>query len=198
MAFEDIIDSVEEKTSKHRDRLIAIYIGVLAVLLAICSVGADNATKGAMAHNIEAADAWTFFQAKNIRRNDIHLQIDSLELRLTTEPDLAPAARSAIEEKIKGYKDHEARLSSDPETGEGLKELVVKGKALEAKRDLAMRRDPYFDYGQALLQIAIVLASVAIITGGSSLLILSILLAGAGSLFTLNGFTLAYALPYLG
>ena len=30
-----------------------------------------------------------------------------------------------------------------------------------------MRKDPYFDYGQALLQIAIVLASVAIITGGT-------------------------------
>lgn len=198
MALEDVLDAVGEKTSRHRDRLIAIYIAVLAVVLAICSVGADNATKNAMAHNIQAADAWAFFQAKNIRRNDIRLQIDSLELKLAIEPDLPPAARAAIEEKIKGYKTYEARLSSEPETGEGLKELVVKGKALEAKRDLAMRRDPYFDYAQALLQIAIVLASVAIITGGTSLLVLSVVLAGAGTLLTVNGFTLAYTLPYIG
>jgi Domain of unknown function (DUF4337) len=89
-------------------------------------------------------------------------------------------------------------LSSEPDTGEGLKELLVKGKALEAQRDRAMRRDPYFDYGQALLQIAIGLASVSIITGGTSLLVLSILLASVGAVSTLNGFTLVYTVPYLG
>jgi hypothetical protein len=56
-----------------------------------------------------------------------------------------------------------------------------------------MVKDPYFDYGQALLQIAIVLASVAIITGGTVLLVLSGLLAGLGTLSTLNGFLLFFA-----
>jgi len=198
MAFKDLIDTVEDSTARHRDRLIAVYIGVLAVALAICSVGAGNATKDATAHNIEAANAWAFFQAKNIRRNDVRLQIDSLELELATEPQLSAAARAAIEDKIKSYRAYEARLGSEPETGEGLKELLVKGKTLEAERDRAMRKDPYFDYAQALLQIAIVLASVAIITGGTSLLVLSILLASAGAVLTLNGFTLAFALPYIG
>ncbi len=55
-----------------------------------------------------------------------------------------------------------------------------------------MVKDPFFDYGQALLQIAIVLASVAIITGGTILLVLSVLLAALGSLSTLNGFFLFY------
>ncbi len=198
MAFKDLIDTVEEKSSKHRDRLIAVYIGILAVALAICSVGAGNATKDATARNIEAANAWAFFQAKNIRRNDIRLQIDTLELKLATEPELSPAARSTIEEKLKGYRAYEARLTSEPETGDGVEELKLKGRALEARRDLAMRKDPYFDYGQALLQIAIVLASVSIITGGSSLLVLSMLLAGAGAVLTFNGFTLAFTLPYVG
>ncbi len=48
------------------------------------------------------------------------------------------------------------------------------------------------------MQIAIVLASVPIITGGTSLLVLSILLASAGAVLTLNGFTLAYTLPCIG
>ena len=198
MAFKELVDAIEEKSSKHRDRLIAVYIGVLAVALAICSVGAGNATKDATARNIEAANAWAFFQAKNIRRNDIRLQIDTLELKLATEPDLPPAARTTIEEKLKGYRAYEARLTSEPETGEGTEELKVRGKTLEERRDYAMRKDPYFDYGQALLQIAIVLASVSIITGGTSLLVMSILLASCGAILTLNGFTLAYALPYIG
>ena len=56
-----------------------------------------------------------------------------------------------------------------------------------------MIKDPFFDYGQALLQIAIVLASVAIITGGTILLVLSGILAGLGTLSTLNGFLLFFS-----
>jgi hypothetical protein len=61
-----------------------------------------------------------------------------------------------------------------------------------------MRKDPYFDYGQALLQIAIVLASVAIITGGTSLLVFSGILAVGGVASMLNGFTLLFSVPFIG
>jgi hypothetical protein len=184
--------------NKQRERLIAVYIAILAVALSVCSVGGGNATKDATARNIEASNAWAFFQAKNIRRNDVRIEISELELRLATEPNLSEAARTAIQDKLKQYREQEARLSSEPETGEGLKELMAKGKALETQRDRAMRKDPYFDYGQALLQIAIVLASVSIITGGSMLLLLSGLLAAGGFIAMLNGFMLLYSLPFIG
>ena len=184
--------------SKQRERLIAVYIAILAVALSICSVGGGNATKDATARNIEASNAWAFFQAKNIRRNDVRIEIGDLELRLATEPTLSDAAKTAIEDKLKQYREQEARLTSEPETGEGVKELMAKGKALETQRDRAMRKDPYFDYGQALLQIAIVLASVAIITGGSILLVLSAVLAAGGLISMLNGFMLLYSLPFIG
>ncbi len=61
-----------------------------------------------------------------------------------------------------------------------------------------MRKDPYFDWSQALLQIAIVLASVHLIIGNLTLLGLSGGLAGLGVLLMLNGFTLALRLPLLG
>jgi len=68
MAFKDVVDAVDQSSKRRRDRLIAVHIGVLAVALAICSMGAGNATKEAMTPNIEAANTWAFFQAKNIRR----------------------------------------------------------------------------------------------------------------------------------
>ena len=191
-------DLSSDGANKQRERLIAVYIAILAVALSVCSVGGGNATKDATARNIEASNAWAFFQAKNIRRNDVRIEISELELRLATEPNLAEAARTAIGDKLKQYREQEARLTSEPETGEGLKELMAKGKALETQRDLAMRKDPYFDYGQALLQIAIVLASVSIITGGSLLLLLSGLLAAGGFISMLNGFMLLYTLPFIG
>jgi hypothetical protein len=198
MAFKDVTDVADDGASKHRDRLIAVYIGMLAVALALCSVGGGNATKEATARNIEASNAWAFFQAKNIRRHDLRLQIGQLELTLAINPALSEPARKAVEEKIAKYKKDEARLTSEPETGEGVNELRERGKALELQRNQAMRKDPYFDYGQALLQIAIVLASVSIITGGTILLVLSGILAAGGVISMLNGFTLLFLVPFIG
>ncbi|MET1045106.1 MAG: DUF4337 family protein, partial [Hyphomicrobium sp.] len=101
----------------------------------------------------------------------------------------------SMEAKVADYKLQDKLLTSDPKTGEGLDELFAKGKALEATRDQAMKQDPYFDYAQALLQIAIVLASVALISGGNMLLYFSFVLGGIGAVLTVGGFTLAFPLP---
>ncbi|MCZ7593906.1 MAG: DUF4337 domain-containing protein [Hyphomicrobium sp.] len=195
MAFKDLAEAIEDTGKKHRDRMIAVYIGVLAVLLAISGVGGGNATKEATARNIEASNTWAFFQAKNIRRHQLRLQITEFEALLAGQPALPEAARAMIEENIAKYRKDEVRLGSEPDTGEGLKELLVKGKVLEEQRNRAMLEDPFFDYGQALLQIAIVLASVAIITGGTSLLVLSGVLAALGAAATLNGYLLFWVPP---
>jgi hypothetical protein len=192
MAFKDLAEAIDsDKTG--RDRLIAVYIGVLAVLLAVCGVGGGNAMKDATARNIEAANTWAFFQAKNIRRHELRLQIAEFEVMLASQPELSAPARALIDDKLKKYRADETRYTSEPDTGEGVDELKVRARSLEVQRDRAMIKDPFFDYGQALLQIAIVLASVAIITGGTILLVLSGILAGLGTLSTLNGFLLFFS-----
>jgi hypothetical protein len=59
-------------------------------------------------------------------------------------------------------------------------------------------RTPYFDWSQALLQIAIVVASVHLIIDNMMLLGLSGGLAALGVLLMINGYTLAAWLPFLG
>ena len=194
MAFKDLVEAIDSDKT-HRDRLIAVYIGILAVLLAVCGVGGGNAMKDATARNIEASNTWAFFQAKNIRRHEVRLQIGEFEVLLASQPALPEAARAMIDDKIAKLRKDEARFTSEPETGEGTDELRAKGKALEVQRDRAMLKDPFFDYGQALLQVAIVLASIAIITGGTSLLVLSGLMAALGIASTLNGFFLFFGAP---
>ena len=181
--------TVAEK-SHTRDRWIALYIGGLSVVLAICVLGGDNAAKQASSMNIEAANTWAFYQAKNMRRHVLRVQIDELEILLATEPAMSDAARQIISNRIAEYRKQEALLTSEPATGEGLDELFTRGKSLEAQRDLAREQDPYFDNGQALLQIAIVLASVAIVSGGSLALVASSLIGLAGAALTVNGFLL--------
>lgn len=186
-----------DKSSRQRDRWIGVYIGFLAVVLAICAMGGANATKEASHANIQATNTWAFFQAKNMRRHVLRLQVDELELQLASDT-VTPPLRRAIEEKIASYKKLDGELTSDTESNEGLDELFHRGKALEDERDVALRRDPYFDWGEALLQIGIVLGGVAIISGGSALLALSGIASLAGIAMTINGFTLLADLPFIG
>ncbi len=90
------------------------------------------------------------------------------------------------------------RYRTEPDTGEGLAELSARAKELERERDQALRKDPYFDLAEALIQIGIVLASVAIIAGTSALLFASFGVGVLGTLMMLNGFWLFVALPGLG
>ncbi|MGE3914511.1 MAG: DUF4337 domain-containing protein [Hyphomicrobiaceae bacterium] len=195
MAMSDIGDV---QGGGARAKWIGVYVGVLATLLAICGVGGGNAAKDATRANIEVTNMWGFFQAKNVRRTAFSLAADELELGLKANPALPAEARQATEARIKSYRDTVAAFTSDKQRNEGLDELFQRAKALEAERDVALRKDPYFDLSQALLQIAIVLASVALIAETDALLIASGGLAVAGTLLMINGFTLLVALPFLG
>jgi Domain of unknown function (DUF4337) len=195
MSMDEVIERL--KTDKEEmNRWVGVYIGVLAVLLAICNVGGANAAKDATRANIEASNTWSFYQAKTIRRASFTLATDELELLLATQPGIAGAAKKSVEEKIKGYRAEADRLKRDQEDGTDV--LLVKARGLEVERDVALRKDPYFDWSQALLQIAIVLASVHLIIGNFMLLGLSGGLAALGILLMINGYTLLVRLPLLG
>ena len=198
MGWDELTRDAEDQNQRDKDRLIGVYIAILAVILALCTMGGGNAAKEATLKNIEASNLWAFFQAKNLRRQALRLQIDQLEIMRDGDPNLPAATRAAIEAKITDYKAQDALLTSDKARNEGLDELFVRAKALEVERDTAMERDPYFDYGEAFLQIAIVLAGVAIISGGSAVLVSSLVVAALGALMTLNGFTLLVPMPFIG
>src|SRR6476619_946757 len=188
--------SLEELSEKaigkdERNKWVAVFIAVMAVLLAICNVGGANATKDATHANIELSDIWVIYQAKMTRRTSTLLSISELELMLAAQPGMPEEAKKKFADKIAEYRAEAERLRSNPKTGDGTYELYVKAKQLEANRDVALRKAPYFDRSQVLLQIAIVLASVYLIVGSIWLLALSGGLAGLGLLLMLNGFTLA-------
>jgi hypothetical protein len=193
MSVPDALDPVSEVTP---DRLTAIYIAALAVLIAITSVGGDNATKDMIRSGIQAADTYSFYQAKSIRQTTIRAMADDFETRLA-DPAVPENVRRQMQEKLNSYRATVERYESEPATGEGKKELLAKARALEEQRDLALKRDPYFDTAGALLQIAVVLASASLIIAGPILLWVSGLLGLIGTLLMINGFTLWASLPFL-
>jgi hypothetical protein len=196
MESTEIADSLKEAQELDLDRRVAIYIAFLAVLLSICSVGGGNATKDSTRTNIQASDTWAFYQAKHQRETAYKLAADGLQLRLS-EPGLPDVTRKEIEKKLAAYNAEIAHLETDNQKGEGKKELAAKAKEFEKERDTALRQDPYFDYAEAFLQIAVVLASASIVLKNGSLLWGSGVLSFLGFLLMLNGFTLAVTIPFI-
>ena len=170
----------------------AMLVSCLAMCLAIASLGGNNASKESMSNNILASNAYAFYQAKNIRQTTYKLAATDLELQLAREPHMNAAAKAMFEKKIEDYKKTAERYESEPETKEGKKELMVRAKEHEAIRDHAMRQDPWFDYAEGALQIAIVLLSVSIVAAIPALYWAGTVLGALGFLSTLNGYFLFF------
>lgn len=198
MKAEDASEMMDqEKTHDRFKQRAAVVIAILAMILAITGLGGSNAGKEAVNNNVLASNYWNFFQAKNMRQTSFALTADQFELAFLNDPALPEAAKAEIRKKIDGYRKTVARYESEPETSEGKKELIQRAKEHEALRDHALKQDPYFDYAEALLQIAIVLISVAIVADLVWLSFVGGALGILGTLLMINGFTLLVAVPGL-
>lgn len=198
MKAEDAAEMMDQ--DKQNDRFkqrAAVGIAILAMLLAITGLGGANAGKEATNNNIYAANQYAFYQAKNIRQTDYSLAADAIELAFLQDGSLGTEAKAALKARADAYRKTAARYESEPETKEGKKELMVRAKEYENKRDYGLKQDPYFDYAEALLQIAIVLISVSIVATLPWLALVGGIVGAAGGLLMVNGFTLAIEIPYL-
>lgn len=192
MEPQEATESVEHDHGTPFKSKAALQISVLALILAVANLGGSNSTKSASEHDLASANLYSFYQAKNVRQTQYKLAADQLEIQLVSDSKLSPAAREKIASTIAAYRKNIDRYESEPGTGEGKKELLAKAKQEEEMRDRYARKDPWFDYGAGLLQIAIVLASVAIVISSGGLLSGSLAVGLAGVASTLNGFFLFY------
>ena len=183
----ELIEHLGSDKSKNRT---ALTISFLAMVLAIASLGGSNAMKEATHENILAANAYAFFQAKSIRQTAFKIAVTDLELQLVRDQAMPASTKEIFQKKIDDYKKTIDRYESEPDTREGKKELLNRAKEHEKTRDHAMRQDPWFDYAEGMLQIAIVLLSVSILGSIPSLFIVGSILGLLGLLSTLNGFLL--------
>jgi hypothetical protein len=142
---------------------VALLIAILALCLAFSEMGGNNAEREAQAHNLEASNLWAFFQAKTIRRTSVQVASEQVEAQLVTITD--PAQREVMQKRVADWKRTAERYETEPETGEGRRELMARAKVAEDKRDTNKARNEIFELSSALLQIAIVLCSAMIITG---------------------------------
>ena len=167
------------------DKKTALLVAVLAALLAISEMGGKAAQTNGLADHIDASNLWSFFQAKTIRQTTMRTAADSIEATYREAPQPMPAG---LKTQVDTWRKTAARYESEPETGEGRKELAARAKTKEADRDRHLSAYHMFEYGSAALQLAIVLAGAAALTSVVWLTFLSMGLGVIGLLFGALGF----------
>ncbi|MDB5416499.1 MAG: hypothetical protein JWR10_4834 [Rubritepida sp.] len=138
---------------------VALLIAILALFLALAEVGGKSAQTEALNNNVQAANLWAFFQARSIRQTQLRTAVEQAEL------DKTEVNRAAIQAQQSRWTATVNRWESEPETGEGRRELMTRAQAAEGKRDRNMERYHMFEYSSAAFQVAIVVASASIIAG---------------------------------
>ena len=173
MEVHETQEQIETAHQKHNKRA-ALLIIVLAALLAISEMAGKHAQTASVAHNIEANDLWAFYQAKTVRSTVLRTAIESTRLLPAND---APDAADARAKQLASWQKTADRYESDPASKEGRKELAERAKATTVLRDQKLNAYHEFEYSSAALQLAIVMASAAIIT---ELVLLELVSAGLG------------------
>jgi len=185
-------EELEEIRAKTFTRRVALVTAIFAVILAISSLGGNNATKEMLLAQQQASDQWAFYQAKVIREHLYRSQKMRIEADLLErEGTLRPEVRQHFESMLRKMNDEEDRYNKEK------REIEQEAMKLEHERDINRSKDPYFDYAEVLLQISIVMASISILAVSRPIFYFGIVLASLGTLLTLNGFLLIFRLPFL-
>jgi hypothetical protein len=183
--------------ANEKSKTVALVIAVLALLLALAEAGAKNAQHRSTENNIESSDLFNFYQAKRIRSTVAETAAAMLEAQKNAVTD--PKAQEAFEKQIADFRTAVARYENDPKTPQdSLEKIQERAKEAGEKRELANRRLEHYELGSGLVQIAIVLASAAIITGITALVWFSVGLGAIGAALVAFGFLAPAVLPLTG
>ena len=184
-------EELEERRDSSFSRRVALVTAIYAVALAIASLGGSNSMKDMLLAQQQSSDQWAFYQAKVIREHLYRSQKLSVEVALAEPSALKGAERAKYEALATRLGEEEKRYNAEK------KDVEKDAKKFEHERDVNRDRDPYFDYAEVLLQIAIVTSSVSILARSRPMFWFSMALALLGVVLTSNGFLLFFRFPFL-
>src|SRR3989441_3268599 len=162
---------IHERGETTFGRRVALTTAIYAVVLSIASLGGNNSVKEMLLAQQQSADQWAFYQAKVIREHQYRGQKMLLEANLAEPTSLKGAERAKYEALAAKFGEEEKRYNAEK------KDIEKDAKKLEQVRDRYRDRHPYFEFGEVLLQIAIVSASVSILSSSRPMFWFSLVLA---------------------
>jgi hypothetical protein len=153
---------------------VTISMAILAVLVAVASLLGHRSHTEEILAQTKASDQWAYYQAKNIRRHTYELFLDQLSL--------FPVKDAAAGEKIaEKYKKELERYANEQ------KEIEAEARKLESEGGLQRRRADRYDLGEVLLEAALVIASITLLTRRRLYWGFALVLGAAGVIVAASG-----------
>jgi hypothetical protein len=154
------------------DKKVAATMAITAAALAICAVMGQLATTEELLNQQKASDQWSYYQAKSIRRYTSEFARDLFE---SLKND---SLSGAYAKNVEKYRKDDEEIQKEAQGLE--KESHMKG--LQALR---------LHFGEVFLEIAIVFASLAILTKRGLLWYTSIALGATGAVVAATVLTIS-------
>lgn len=130
---------------------ISVTMAILAVCVAVVSLmGHRSHTEELLMQN-RATDQWSYYQAKNIRRNNYEMGVDLLALVEFKDKEQAAKVREKYQAQAERYTKEQDEIEKE-------------AKEDENESAKAERKADRFDLGEVFLEIALVITSLALLT----------------------------------
>jgi Domain of unknown function (DUF4337) len=133
-----------------RGQKVGVLAAVLAVALAIVTIASHRAHTDAVLLKTEANDRWSFYQSKRIKLHSLELGEQLVTLLGAKNPETAKA--------IEDFRGDQARYEEDS------KKVMEEAQKKEGEATRIEHRALRFDFGEGLLEIALVLSSLYFIS----------------------------------
>lgn len=153
---------------------VSFTMSVLAVLVAVITLMAHRAHTHTVVAQIRATDTWSEYQAVNTRRHSYDIFGDFI--------DLSPSKDAAKAQKL-----HEQFRQQAAHYEDERKKFRAQAEALEDDVRHEEHRADRFDFGEALLEVALVITSITLLTRRRAFWYLGLGAAGLGIAVALSG-----------
>ncbi len=165
------------------------YLALITVILALGStlstLRVGSFSSRSILKQTQASNQWSYFQSKSIKSYLYEIQKEELELELDTMGQTASRdVAEKLEKRTNSYSEKIKRYDDEK------KEIMNEAKKLEVERDVATRHSQAFGLAVILLQLAILLSSIAALMKKKSVWALGLVLGALGAVAFVNGYWL--------
>jgi hypothetical protein len=156
-----------------RGQKVGVLAAILAVALAIVTIASHRAHTEAVLLKAEANDHWSFYQAKRIKFHSLELGEQLISLLGAKNQENAKA--------IEHFRKDQARYEAES------KQVMEEARKKEDEASHVERRALRFDFGEGLLEIALVLTSLYFISSKMLFPIIGVVAGLAGAAIAIAG-----------
>jgi hypothetical protein len=157
---DELKEAAERAKESKQLAPVSLTMAIFAVLVATVTLLGHRAHTEEILLQNKASDEWNFYQAKNMRRNNL----EALE---NTKEERAEEVRKRFHDEIDKYRDQQ-------------KDIQTEAKDLEVDVQRTSRRADRFDLGEVFLEIALVVTSITLLTERRAYWYFGIVLAVVG------------------